>query len=272
MNPETEPGHENMQIPHFKERSLQALRQSLRKGPYPGYPSERLSYVDGGQRNGQFGRYKLPDGPWQVGGTNHDWLDRQEAIGFQAQGFLLDHYNRPVHPWIEDMLSDPAIGVVTGKGAYWHWGPNYTADPIVIRTDQEQPYVLLIKRKDTGAWALPGGFVDPGELAINAAAREAQEESGIVLDDYHPATDEIYCGPLADLRVTANAWPETSAYRFVLPSETTNETPLGFWPGGDDAAMAGWFAARDIDEVLRFGSHAILVQAALQGLVEGPDL
>ena len=43
--------------------------------------------------------------------------------------------------------------------------------------------VVLIKRvfpPGAGLWALPGGFIDGGETAADAALREAEEETGIV--------------------------------------------------------------------------------------------
>jgi 8-oxo-dGTP pyrophosphatase MutT (NUDIX family) len=42
--------------------------------------------------------------------------------------------------------------------------------------------VLLVRRCATGDWELPGGHVDPGESASDAAVREAAEESGITVE------------------------------------------------------------------------------------------
>lgn len=42
--------------------------------------------------------------------------------------------------------------------------------------------VLLVKRRnepDAGLWGFPGGHVDFGETAMDAAARELQEETGV---------------------------------------------------------------------------------------------
>ena len=56
----------------------------------------------------------------------------------------------------------------------WYDGPNYTADAVIINAVARR--ILLIQRKDT-QWALPGGFVDPDEEALDAAKREAWEET-----------------------------------------------------------------------------------------------
>jgi 8-oxo-dGTP diphosphatase len=39
--------------------------------------------------------------------------------------------------------------------------------------------LLLVRRCDSGAWELPGGRVDVGESAVQAAVREAAEETGV---------------------------------------------------------------------------------------------
>ncbi|MGY1753490.1 NUDIX hydrolase [Blastococcus sp. SYSU D01042] len=39
--------------------------------------------------------------------------------------------------------------------------------------------LLLVRRCDSGCWELPGGRVDVGETAVQAAVREAAEEAGV---------------------------------------------------------------------------------------------
>src|SRR3954452_24493042 len=39
--------------------------------------------------------------------------------------------------------------------------------------------LLLVRRWDSGAWELPGGRVDVGETAVEAAVRETAEEAGV---------------------------------------------------------------------------------------------
>ena len=50
----------------------------------------------------------------------------------------------------------------------------------------EKGRVLLIKRTGShgaGTWAPPGGHLDFGETAIEAAKRETKEETGIIIDN-----------------------------------------------------------------------------------------
>ena len=39
--------------------------------------------------------------------------------------------------------------------------------------------LLLVRRCDSGTWELPGGRVDVGETAVEAAVRETAEEAGV---------------------------------------------------------------------------------------------
>jgi 8-oxo-dGTP pyrophosphatase MutT (NUDIX family) len=53
------------------------------------------------------------------------------------------------------------------------WMPGVTA---VVRRGDE---LLLVERRDNGAWTPVTGIVDPGEEPAVAAAREAMEEAGV---------------------------------------------------------------------------------------------
>lgn len=60
--------------------------------------------------------------------------------------------------------------------------PAVTADSVLFAMRAQDLAVLLIQRKKApfkGAWALPGGFVEPNEPLDRAAARELMEETGI---------------------------------------------------------------------------------------------
>lgn len=52
------------------------------------------------------------------------------------------------------------------------------ADAFVVGPSGE---MLLIRRADDGLWAMPGGWVEPGESPAEAAVRETEEETGLVV-------------------------------------------------------------------------------------------
>lgn len=68
----------------------------------------------------------------------------------------VDHFNNPHAPAVN---SEVAAGVG------------------MVVSDRDE--ILLIRRTDTGRWALPGGAVDPGESAADATVREVWEETGV---------------------------------------------------------------------------------------------
>jgi 8-oxo-dGTP diphosphatase len=64
------------------------------------------------------------------------------------------------------MCSEPAANVQRREGA----------DALVR---DERGRVLLVRRADDGRWAMPGGWVDPGETPEQAVVREVAEETGL---------------------------------------------------------------------------------------------
>ena len=220
---------------------------------YPGYPAQRFS-----SQAESLAGIDIPFGPWDH--NTHPLPDPDETERFTEQGLTTDSLGRPLHPWAEDLLSPEKGGMVTGKGAYWHWGPNRTADPIVI-TNEEHPRILLIERSDTGNLALPGGFIDGDEHPHAAAQRELLEETGFSANQQGQL---VYRGPVADLRTTLHAWAETSAYLFTV------DEPLEVH-GNDDALSADWYFVDELPDIL-FGSHAQLVALAIEAQSTSPTL
>ena len=161
----------------------------------------------------------------------------------------------------EDALTiDPATGApvnpvgrtgLCGRGMLGRWGPNHAADPIVTRYEpiSGELQFVAIQRTDTGAWALPGGMVDPGESVSLTLKREFTEETGNLTGDLaqrqRALADElfgaggvtVFSGYVDDPRNTDNAWMESVAVHFHCSWELGALLPL---QAGDDAAKAKW--------------------------------
>ena len=99
-------------------------------------------------------------------------------------------------------------------------------------TGEQGLHVLLVRRgapPHRGCWALPGGFMLPGESLEDCAAREIRAETGIVPDALIPVG--VYSRPDRDPRGRV----VTRAYAAVIREDAVIPR------GGDDAAEAAWF-------------------------------
>ena len=102
-------------------------------------------------------------------------------------------------------------------------------------------YVFLIQRSDDGTWCQPGGTVEPGELAIDAARREVLEEVGYQYD-----------GPLTPHSV----YGDYLTFRAEVPERF--EAKLN-----DESLAAGWFHIDDLPKPLHQPFAEMLAQQAL---------
>lgn len=102
--------------------------------------------------------------------------------------------------------------------------------------------VLLVQRGRSpaaGLWSLPGGHIELGETALEAAIRELREETGVEAR-FHgvaDAVDVIRCDTSGHVRF----------HRVILVF-------CGIWLGGDpvagsDAAAAAWHARDVVDRL-----------------------
>ncbi len=119
-------------------------------------------------------------------------------------------------------------------------GPVPTVDVIIEVGDR---IVLVRRRHPPPGWAIPGGFIDEGETAEDAAVREAQEETGLAVT--LTALLGVYSDPSRDPR------------RHTI-SAVYIATAKGVPDAGDDAAEARLFGERDLPAPLAFDHATIL--------------
>ena len=128
--------------------------------------------------------------------------------------------------------------------------PMLTADCVVVNPHCE---VLLVRRGNDpfrGCWALPGGFMEMDETIEHCAARELQEETGIVVDERLLRLIGVYSAPGRDPRGRT----VTAAYAVRVPDGTRAAA-------GDDAAEVRWWPLADLPP-LAF-DHADILAASL---------
>jgi 8-oxo-dGTP diphosphatase len=119
--------------------------------------------------------------------------------------------------------------------------PVPTVDIII---ELESGGIVLIRRKNPPpGWALPGGFIDYGEAAEEAAVREALEETSLNVQLVEQF--QVYSDPKRDPR------QHTIAIVFIA---TGRGTPRG----ADDALEAAVFYEHNLPSPLAFDHAKIL--------------
>ncbi len=142
--------------------------------------------------------------------------------------------------------------------------PRRSAGLLMYRRSAGTLEVLLVHpggpfwmKKDAGAWSIPKGEYEAGEEALAAAAREFQEETGLVAQG--PYT------PLTPIRQQGGKVVEAWAFEGDCDAESLKSTTFSLeWPRGSgrrqefpEVDRAGWFG---LDEARR---KILPAQAAL---------
>ncbi|MCK5882676.1 MAG: NUDIX domain-containing protein [Bacteriovoracaceae bacterium] len=132
-------------------------------------------------------------------------------------------------------------------------GISYTADNIVVRNNGNELELLVVKRKYPpfqGEWALPGGFIDPGEEPLTASLRELEEETALILAGDRAISLSVREKEDRDPRGRVITYP----FLFWLKNEESSVV------AGDDAAQAEWIPLLKLGR-LAFDHGAILCEA-----------
>lgn len=193
-------------------------------------------------------------------------VDFSQRKTYETDEILFDESGMPLNPHGRKGLA--------GRGKLGKWGPNQAADSILTYRDGDQFKLLVIRRRDTGNLAFPGGFLDGNENAVEGALREVQEEAFSFEGDEkavkHNKLNEVMsrarlvrAGYMDDYRNTDNAWIESSAFSVELSAEEFEALKP---KAGDDAADAMWIDVNQNNLSELFSGHIAIFQKLLPEL------
>ncbi|HRW07915.1 MAG TPA: NUDIX hydrolase [Caldilineaceae bacterium] len=127
----------------------------------------------------------------------------------------------------------------------------YFRDPkvAVVGLVTHQKHVLLVQRAinpEKGKWALPGGYMDAGEMPQDALRRELKEEVNLAVR----VTDLLTIFPMITNRTNETASPGiVLAFRAEVAERATPKLTCD-----DDVSDAGWFGPQELPTDLAFAS------------------
>lgn len=191
--------------------------------------------------------------------TRINWAERMASAVIPFR--VVD--GRPVSPL-------PCTSVRYGRNELGHWGEQVCADAVVIAADHDgaSRWLLMVERSDGHGWAVPGGYVEPGEDPAAAAVRELEEETGLRLDGAD--WQVLPARGVPDPRASDEAWMVTVPLLIALTVDGPDSLPVPV--AADDAKRAEWVRAdtfTDLEARLSdlggclFPAHRDLVAAVL---------
>jgi 8-oxo-dGTP diphosphatase len=133
-------------------------------------------------------------------------------------------------------------------------GPLPTPVPAVGVVCLRGDSVLLIRRGTPprlGEWSLPGGRIEPGERAVDAALRELREETGV----------EAEITGLID--VVDGLFPEAGRHYVLIDyaARWVSGEPVA----GDDALEARFVALDEIESLIEWSETRRIIRLAAAG-------
>lgn len=172
----------------------------------------------------------------------------------------------PVTHWLERWIGTEAFDQVRDETAFietykrqWEKAPYaptfHTVDAVVVQSG----HILLVERgaaPGKGLWALPGGFLNPGETLRQGALRELREETRIALSEETLDRCIRSWRTFDDPNRSARGRTITTAFHVELRADTA----LTKVKGADDAAKARWVPLSKVSRSVMFEDHYDIIQ------------
>lgn len=123
--------------------------------------------------------------------------------------------------------------------------------------------LLLIRNRDDGRWAVPGGCVEPNESPEEAVRREMREETGLEVEPSRLVG--VFGGPRFRVR-----YPNGDETSYVTATFACTIRGGTLRPDGEEALEARFFGWDEIEALELSAFTFELLRAARQRLTAGP--
>lgn len=119
--------------------------------------------------------------------------------------------------------------------------PRHSVSVAAVVTD-ETGRILVIRRRDNGAWQIPGGILEPDETIQDGVRREVEEETGVTVEP------QRLTGVYKNMRLGVVALVFRARVVAGTPHPTAESTAVDWWtPERVTAEMTETFAVRVLD-------------------------
>jgi 8-oxo-dGTP pyrophosphatase MutT (NUDIX family) len=114
---------------------------------------------------------------------------------------------------------------------------------MIVRDDDKKDRILLVKLADVAdMWLLPGGSIDPDESPRDAAIREMQEETALLVEPFRIIG--VYGGP--EYRVV---YPNGDVVSYVMTAFECKVVSGEATPDYEETVEVRWFSESELDSI-----------------------
>ena len=208
-------------------------------------------------------RFPYPDSCWMevVGTAGYErlpfvWAEQGEQVVLAGIAAELDAFAAAVRGSADGRPGRRRCGGGAGGGGTDRPMPEVTGRGLRAGADalvrNERGEVLLVRRADDGRWAMPGGWIDPGETPEQAVVREVAEETGLQVSaprllhtERRPASVHYTFGCTSTAassgrRTNRWRWPSSGRTRSIGGTRIIESGWRRRWPSSPDGDPARW--------------------------------